>query len=49
MTPVPYRGQRNSSAYVYLVAEKLAAWKGVSPAELARITAENGQRLFRIS
>ena len=49
MTPVPYRGQRNSSAYVYLVAEKLAAWKGVSPAELVRITAENGQRLFRIS
>jgi len=49
MPPVPYRGQRNSSAYVYLVAEKLAAWKGVSPAELARITAENGQRLFRIS
>ncbi len=49
MTPVPYRGQRNSSAYVHLVAEKLAAWKGVSPAELARITAENGRRLFRIS
>ena len=49
MTPVPYRGQRNSSAYVYLVAEKLAAWKGVSPAELARITAENGRCLFRIS
>ena len=49
MTPVPYRGQRNSSAYVYLVAEKLAAWKGVSPAELVRITAENGRRLFRIS
>ncbi len=49
MTPVPYRGQRNSSAYVHLVAEKLAAWKGVPPAELARITAENGQRLFRIS
>ena len=49
MTPVPYRGQRNSSAYVYLVAEKLAAWKGVSPAELACITAENGRRLFRIS
>ena len=49
MTPCPYRGQRNSSAYVHLVAEKLAAWKRRLPAELARITAENGQRLFRIS
>ena len=49
MTPVPYRGKRNDSGYVYLVAEKLAAWKGVSPEELARITTENGKRLFRIS
>ena len=48
MTPVPYRGQRNSSAYVHLVAEKLAEWKGVSPEELARVTTENGKRLFCI-
>lgn len=48
MTPVPYRGKRNDSGYVYLVAEKLAAWKGVTPEELARITTENGKRLFRI-
>ena len=48
MTPVPYRGKRNDSGYVYLVAEKLAAWKGLAPEELARITAENGKRLFRI-
>ncbi len=48
MTPVPYRGQRNSSRYVHLVAEKLAQWKGVSPEELGRITTENGKRLFGI-
>lgn len=48
MTPVPYRGRRNDSGYVHLVAEKLAEWKGVTPEELARITAENGKRLFRI-
>ena len=48
MPPVPYRGQRNSSAYVHLVAEKLAEWKGVSPEELARVTTENGKRLFCI-
>ena len=48
MTPVPYRGKRNDSGYVHLVAEKLAEWKGVTPEELARITTENGKRLFRI-
>ena len=48
MTPVPYRGQRNDSSYVRLVAEKLAEWKGVTPEEMARVTTENGKRLFRI-
>ena len=48
MTPVPYRGRRNDSGYVHLVAEKLAEWKGVTPEEIARITTENGKRLFRI-
>ena len=48
MTPVPYRGRRNDSGYVHLIAEKLAEWKGVTPEEIARITMENGKRLFRI-
>ena len=48
MTPVPYRGRRNDSGYVHLVAEKLAEWKGVTPEEMARVTTENGTRLFRI-
>ena len=48
MTPVPYRGRRNDSGYVHLVAEKLAGWKGVTPEEMARVTTENGKRLFRI-
>ena len=49
MTPMPYRGKRNDSGYVRLVAEKLAEWKGVAPEEMARLTTENGKRLFRIS
>ena len=48
LTPVPYRGKRNDSGYVHLVAEKLAEWKGVTPEEMARITAENGRRFFGI-
>ena len=48
MTPVPYRGQRNDSSYVRLVAEKLAEWKDIAPEELEHATLENGKRLFRI-
>ena len=48
MTPVPYRGQRNDSSYVRLVAEKLAEWKDIAPEELEHATLENGKHLFRI-
>lgn len=48
MAPVPYRGKRNDSGYVHLIAEKLAEWKGVTPEEMARVTTENGKRLFHI-
>ena len=48
MTPVPYRGKRNDSGYVRLVAEKLAEWKDIAPEELEHATLENGKRLFRI-
>lgn len=49
LTPVPYRGKRNDSGYVRLVAEKIAEIKGLDPEEVARITLENGMRFFRIS
>lgn len=48
MAPEPYRGKRNSSLYVYRMAEKLAEIKGVSAEEMARITLENGKRFFGI-
>ena len=48
LTPVPYRGKRNDSTLLPYVVEKLAEWKGVSPAEMERITWENGKRLFGI-
>jgi len=46
LAPTPYRGKRNESAYVKLVAEKLAAIKQVDIAEIARITSENAQKIF---
>ena len=49
LTPVPYRGKRNDSGYVRLVAEKIAEIKGLDPEEVARITLENGRRFFRIA
>ena len=49
LAPVPYRGKRNFPGYVPLVAEKIAALRGVSVEEIARITYENGSRFFRIS
>ncbi len=48
MSPVPHRGTRNDSGNVGLICERLAEIKGVSPAECARITAENGCRFFGI-
>ena len=48
MAPVPYRGRRNDSSLLGPIVECLAAWKGVSPDEMARITRENGCRLFSI-
>ena len=46
LTPVPYRGKRNESAYVSYVCEKIAELKGVSAEEVARITTHNAQRMF---
>lgn len=48
LTPEPCRGRRNDSTYVHLVAEKIAAIKGVSPAEVEKATWENGKRFFGI-
>lgn len=49
LTPVPHRGKRNESAYVTLVAQKLAELKGVDLEEVENVTAENAQILFGVS
>jgi TatD DNase family protein len=48
LTPVPYRGKRNESSYVALVAEKIASVKGISFDEVAKLTTRNAKRLFGI-
>ena len=49
LTPEPYRGQRNHSGHVALVAQKIAQIRGMTVEEAARITAENAKRLFQIT
>lgn len=44
LAPHPYRGKRNESSYVGLVAEATAEIKGKSVEEIAKITAENSRR-----
>ncbi len=48
LAPVPYRGHRNESAYVSIVAEKVSEIKGISTEVVAHITSENARKLFRL-
>lgn len=48
LTPVPHRGKRNESAYVVLVAEKLAQIQQKSLKDVIHITTENSRLIFGI-
>lgn len=48
LSPVPHRGQRNDSRNLAFVVQKIAEVTGTSPEETARISLENGKRLFGI-
>lgn len=49
LAPVPFRGKRNEPAFVVRTGEMLANLRGVSAAELARVTSANFSRLFPIA
>lgn len=49
LPPVPHRGERNDSRLLPHIAKVVAEVKGKSVEEIARLTAENGKRLFRIA
>ena len=48
LAPVPYRGHRNESAYIPLIAAKVAEIKGVSVEQVEAVTTENARKLFRL-
>ena len=48
MAPVPFRGKRNDPGLLCHMAEKLAEIRGITAEEAARVTLENGKRLYRM-
>lgn len=48
LTPVPFRGKRNESAYIPYIASRLAELTGRTVEETAEITTDNAQKLFGI-
>lgn len=46
LAPIPYRGKRNESSYIPLIAEKIASLKGISTADVAEITTKNAKQIF---
>lgn len=46
LAPVPYRGKRNESSYIPLIAGHLAALKQVAVEEVAAITTGNAEKVF---
>ena len=48
LTPEPNRGRTNESAFTPFVIEKMAKIRGVTPEQMAKITSENGLRLYEI-
>ncbi|NQX84783.1 MAG: TatD family hydrolase [Flavobacteriaceae bacterium] len=48
LAPTPYRGQRNESAYIVNVLEKLSQIYGISVEDIAQVTTQNSKDIFNI-
>jgi TatD DNase family protein len=46
LAPAPYRGKRNESSYIPIIAEKLAEIKQVSIEQIAEVTTHNSDKIF---
>ena len=49
LAPVPFRGKRNQSSYVYYVAEKLAEINQVAISQIIEQTGKNATELFNLA
>jgi TatD DNase family protein len=48
LAPLPHRGKRNESAYLHLIAQKIAEIKHLSIAEVAHATSKNAETIFKL-
>lgn len=48
LSPEPFRGERNDSSRVKLVAEKIANIRGIRVEEVSKATYENASRIYNI-
>lgn len=48
LAPVPFRGKRNESSYLTLVAEKVASLYNLSVEEVAAVTTQNAKDVFGV-
>jgi TatD DNase family protein len=48
LSPMPYRGKRNESAYILDIAEKLAELKSTTIEKVANITTENSVKIYGV-
>ena len=46
LAPTPYRGKRNESQYIPIIADKIAQMKGLKIEEVAEVTTQNALELF---
>ena len=46
LAPTPFRGQKNSSKYIPLIAEKVAEILNISSEDVAKITTDNACDMF---
>jgi len=47
LTPVPFRGKRNESAYIIHIAERLAQVKNVDIKDIEAVTTKNAEKIFK--
>ena len=47
LTPHPHRGERNEPSYTTYIIDKMAELSGFSSEEIAILSTQNAQRLFK--
>jgi TatD DNase family protein len=48
LTPAPFRGTRNKSSYIPIIANKLSDIYEISSEEIGNITSKNAKEIFNI-